>query len=268
MRHGLLTKFLLLGCAVAAFGTASARADVLLYDNTTGITGSFRANGGAATVGTTVATAMVADDITAGPGLGGLPVNSITFSLANGNSASTATSVTFSPELLFYQSDPNSGAPTTLIAAFNISPITLPALNGGLFTISTPSAGGFFTMPTGLFWAGIVFTDGGTGSATAAELNNLGQFIVGPPTVGSSVDAFFVSTAAGPSGPAPAGTFFNFGGVAGGNLPGDFAWQFTSAVPEPSTLALSAVGGLVLIGVRLTRRRRSAGSTVAGATTV
>jgi hypothetical protein len=265
MRHGLLTKFFALGCIAAAFSPASARADVLLYDNTSSITGNFFANGGAATVGSTVATAMVADDITAGPGLGGLPVNSISFSLVNGNSASTAASVTFSPELLFYQSDPTTGAPTTLITQINLNPITLSSFTGNLFTVSTSAAGGFFTMPTGLFWAGIVFTDGGTGSATAAELNNLGQFLSGPPTLGSSADAFFISTAAGPSGPNPPGGFFNFGGTATGAPPGDFAWQFTSAVPEPSTLALSAVGGLVLVGVRLTRRRRSAGDSAVAA---
>jgi hypothetical protein len=266
MRHGLLTKFLLFGCALATFGPAPARAQVTdLYNNTSTPLGFFYPNGGAATVGSTLTTTLVADDITAGVGLSGFSVNQIIFSIANGN----ATTVTISPQLQFYQSDPNTGLPTTLITAININPVTLTGNNGGLFTLTDNNAGGFFTMPSGLFWAGVVFTDGGTGSATAADLNNVGQLLFDPPTVGSSQDLFFQSNLAGPPADNPAGGLFFFGGPPL-NPVANFGWEFgtTQAVPEPSTLALSAVGGLVLIGARLRRRRRSDGSTVEGATTV
>jgi hypothetical protein len=264
MRHGLLTKLLLLGCAIAAFGRAPARADTVLYDNTlaANFTGQLYLNGGATSVGSTIATTMVADDITAGAGLGGLSVNKITFSIGNLNS----TTVTVFPELVFYQADPNTLLPSTLITTVNAGLQILAPGENEVFSAVNNSAGGFFTMPTGLFWAGVIFTDGGTGgplSPSAAQLNNLGQLIINPPDVGASNDFFFQSTASGPSGDAPPGTLFFFGG----NPVANFGWGFTSnqAVPEPSTLALSAFGGLVLVGVRLTRRRRAAGDSAIAA---
>ena len=151
-------------------------------------------------------------------------------------------------------SDGPDGDPGTLITQ-ETTPIFLTADSIQPITITSPS---MFTMPTGLFWAGLSF-DNAINQEGAAQLNELGLGIFGPPTVGSSQDVFFQSSSATSIGTNnPAGTPFFFGG----NPPADFGWSFSTAqsvVPEPSSLVLSAVGGLVLVGVRLTRRRRSAG---------
>jgi hypothetical protein len=256
MRHCLLTRFLLLGCAVAAFGPASAKADfTALYSDTTNFSSAGYHGGGATLVGGDTITAMVADDITAGAGLGGHSVDQMTFSVANFNSVAVSARAI----VQIYAGDGANGGPGTLITALAFNPITFTAGVVQTFTFTSPS---IFTMPTGLFWAGISFDDNnGATLATVAQLNNLGQGLFDPPTVGSSQDAFFQSTDGSTTAANnPGGSFFFFGGSPVAN----FGWSFSTsqAVPEPSTLALSAVGGLVLIGVRLTRRRRSAGDSV------
>jgi hypothetical protein len=259
MRNGLLTKYLLLCCAVAAFSPASARADfTALYSNITTFSGQGHAGGGATNVGGDTITSMVADDINAGPGLGGFSVDQMTFSVANFN----ATAVSARAIVQIYSSDGAGTGPGTLITALAFNPISFTAGSVGTFTFTSPS---IFTMPTGQFWAGISFDDnnGATG-ATVAQLNNLGQGLFNPPTVGSSQDAFFQSTdGSSVAANNPTGGFFFFNG----NPVANFGWVFSTsqAVPEPSTLALSAVGGLVLVGVRLTRRRRSAGDSAIAA---
>jgi hypothetical protein len=259
MRHSLLSKVLVLGCIAAAFGPVSARADFTpLYSNTTTFSGQGYNGGGATTISGNTITTMVADDITAGAGLGGHTVDQLTFSVANFNAAAVSARAI----VQIYQGDGAGGGPGTLITSLTFNPITFTAGTVGLFTFTSPS---IFTMPTGLFWAGVSFdNNGGATGATLAQLNLLGQGLYGPPTVGSSQDLFFQSTSATSNGTNnPAGGLFFFGG----SPPADFGWSFSTsqAVPEPSTLALSAVGGLVLIGVRLTRRRRSAGDSAIAA---
>lgn len=240
-----LTRFLLLGCAVAAFGPVSAKAGLTpLYDNTTTFSGLGYIGGGATPVGGDLTTAMVFDDITAGPGLGGFSVDQLSFSVENFNSSSVFTQAI----VQIYQANGPGGGPGTLITS-ETTTIFATAESIQLITITSPS---MFTMPTGLFWAGVSF-DNAFNEEGAAQLNDLGQGIFGPPTVGSSQDVFFQSNSATSIGTNnPAGGFFFFGG----NPPADFGWSFETAqaVPEPSTLVLSAVGGLVLTGVRLTRR--------------
>jgi hypothetical protein len=268
MRHSLLTKFLLLGCAVAAFGPASAKADfTAMYSNVTTFSGFGFAGAGATNVGGDTLTSMVADDINAGPGLGGHTVDQISFSVANLNASVPGgpTTVTARAIVQFYQADGVNGGPGTLITALAFNPIAFTDGTVGLFTFTSPS---IFTMPTGTFWAGISFDDNnGTTGATAAQLNNLGQGLFDPPTVGSSTDNIFVSTDGSTTAAnGPDGIIGNFGGPPL-NPVANLGWSFSTsqAVPEPSTLALSAVGGLVLVGVRLTRRRRSAGDSAIAA---
>ena len=60
--------------------------------------------------------------------------------------------------------------------------------------------------------------------------------VFNPPTIGSSFDIYFLSTAAGVPGDFPAGNLQNFqpGGPAA-----NFGWQFqVAAVPEPGPLVL------------------------------
>jgi hypothetical protein len=262
MRHGLLTKYLLLCCAVAAFSPASVRADFTsLYSNLTNFTGQGAPQGGATNLGGDTITAMLADDITAGPGLSGHTVDQMTFSVANFNS----TAVTARAIVQIYAADGTGGGPGTLITAIAFNPIAFTAGQVGLFSFTSTTLP-IFTMPTGTFWAGISFDDNfGTTGATADQLNLLGQGSFDPPTVGSSQPdvAFLSSSAASVATNNPDGTIGNFGG----NPIANFGWDFSTAqaVPEPSTLALSAVGGLVLVGVRLTRRRRSAGDSAIAA---
>jgi hypothetical protein len=247
----VLTRSLLLGCTIAAFGPVSARADFTpLYSNTATFSGLGYAAGGATNVGGDLTTTMVADDITAGAGLGGFSVDQLSFIAENFNTSSV-----FAQAIVqIYQANGPDGGPGTLITEETTN-VFLSAESIQQVTITSPS---MFTMPTGLFWAGLSY-DNALNEEGAAQLNNLGQGIFGPPTVGSSQDLFFQSNSATSNGTTnPAGVVFFFGG----NPPADFGWSFSTAqaVPEPSSLALSAVGGLVLVGVRLTRRRRSAGA--------
>jgi hypothetical protein len=65
-----------------------------------------------------------------------------------------------------------------------------------------------------------------------------------PPDVGSSQDAFFQSTSASTNGSnLPAGGFEYFGGSPAAN----FGWAFGSSVPEPSSLVLTSLAGVVLV---------------------
>ncbi len=242
---------LILGLLVLGGPLPSAQAgQVTAYSNVTNFSG-FGYNGGGTTtmLGDTITT-MVADDITPAAGLAGLNVVSFTFSVANFDSST----VTARPLVSFYEAD-SAGNPTTLITALAFNPISIASGSGGLFTATTATS--FFVLPSGTFYAGLSFDDDfGTTGATAAQLNNMGQLIFNPPTVGSSDDVFFQATSAGSFlQNNPAGSFFFFGG----NPVANFGWSFTvNAIPEPSSLVLSAIAGLALSGVALRRRTRAA----------
>jgi hypothetical protein len=233
-----------------------ARSDVVLYSNVTNFTGFGVTNGGAANVGGNNITTLLADDITPGPGLDGGTVDAVTFSIANFDTSD----VTARARVRFYAADGTGGGPGTLITGFTFNPISFAAGTVGLFTFSN---GGLplFSIPKGTFWAGLTFDDnGGTTGATLSQLNNLGEGIFDPPTVGSSTDSFFATNNAGSFfGNNPAGGFFNFGG----NPHANFGWEFlgtagTAAVPEPSPLLLGALASLLLTGGAWARRARSA----------
>ena len=93
-------------------------------------------------------------------------------------------------------------------------------------------SGGFTVPANGFFWAGITFdNNGGTSGATAAQLNEFGQQLVSPPTIGSSQDVYFQSSMGGViPGSNPAGGLHSFGG----NPPADFGWQFFALHPFQS----------------------------------
>ena len=216
-----------------------------LYSNTSTFSGAGYAGGGAtAGVNGSTTTTMVADDISTSAG--GAAVTSITFSAVNFNSTAVSASV----ELYFYTGNPATG-PGTLLGTLTFAPLTLGAGSAQLFGYT--SATTLFTIPTsGQFYVGETFSDfGGTTGATTTQLNGLGLALFNPPTVGSSMDSFFQSSSATSDGTNnPAGGLFTFGGNPVANF--GFAFSGTAAVPEPSSLILTGLGGglMALAGLR------------------
>ncbi|MBL0927738.1 MAG: hypothetical protein IBJ11_08815 [Phycisphaerales bacterium] len=206
------------------------------YSNVDNFTGSGVTNGGAA--GTTAAaiTTLVADDIAA---TSAFSMTGFTFSVANFGTAN----ISARARVRFYAADGTAGAPGTLIGGFTFNALSFPV---GVNLLSATV--GALAMPAN-FWAGITFDAGGTGTptATAAQLNQLGQGTFNPPVVGSSADLGFGTTSAGSFlVNNPVGSTFNFSGNPVVNL----GWEF---IPTPGTGALFGLAGLVGL-----RRRRSA----------
>ena len=231
----------------AALACFSSRADAqaIYYSNTTNFTGQGFANGGGGLIGSNTITRLVADDINFGGTAVPYTILGFQFSVANFNT----TTVNARPRVRFYNDDGTGSGPGTLIAGFSFAPITFAAGP----TVQVFNATGVNFTVDGSFWAGITFDDSnGTTGATLAQLNNLGQGIFNPPTVGSSTDIFFQTTANGDFFLSnPTGGFFNFGG----NPVANFGWQFTiQSVPEPSALMLI---GAVVPAFWLRRRRAS-----------
>jgi hypothetical protein len=219
---------------------------VIVYDNTTTPLVSAFQNGGAANQGGNTITRYVADDVTPLAGFAGRSVTQFTLSVANLNS----TPVMARPRVRFFLPDGPGQAPGTGLASLAFPATTFAATSISLIT-SSILAPGQFVIPTGFtfFWAGVVFDDnnGATG-ATLAQLNMFGQGAFNPPSAGSSVDIFFLSSAAGVPGDNPAGNLQNFGG----SPPANFGWRFeVAAVPEPGPLVLllpAAMGLLARAG--------------------
>ena len=238
-----MKKLSLLLALSAIAGAANAQL-VPAYDNTTTFAGSGYVNGGA--TATSAITTLVADDINFAAGSAGLGVRSFTFSVANFDTAT----FTARPRVRFYAADGTGGAPGTFIAGFSFNPISFAPGVGPVNTADFGAATPAFTIPTNLkIWAGITFDNVGA-TATAANLNNLGQGLYNPPTVGTSADQFFQTSASGSFlVNNPAGSVFNapFAGTTA-----NFGWTFNvQAVPEPS--AFAALG----LGVVAVLRRRS-----------
>ncbi len=244
--HTARRHALLLGLAPLALAVVRpAHAQVVAYNDTTTFTGYAAFNTGAATGGTGPTT-LIADDINALAGYAGRQVTQFTFSVYNGNNATT----TFTPTVYFYNSDGAKGGPGTLLNAVTFLPLT--EASGALNLYSPSSTAGFFTLPSGTFWAGVSFSN-----ATAAELNNLGQGLYDPPTIGSSQDLAFHSSAPATTANNPSGGFFSGGGVVNANL----GWSFTVAgavAPEPSPFAVLGIGVLGLGTLTLRARKRRA----------
>lgn len=242
--------------AAAAFMLAlpTAQAQVVIYDNSTNFAGAAFANGGSAVQTGNTITRLVADLIQTTAVGAPFSIDGFSFSVANQN----AGAVSARARVRFYLADGAGGAPGTYITGFSFNPISF-AVGSGIVSTTVPQ----FTVgtTTGAFWAGITFDNniGATG-ATGAQLDLLGQGIYGPPTVGSSADSFFVTTAAGSFLVSnPVGTVTSFGG----NPVANFGWKFTSPVPESGTLWM-LLAGLPLLGMAV-RRRSQEGSAPATA---
>lgn len=223
--------------------SASAQ-ELFIYNNLGNNTGSFFANGGAANLSGNTITRLVADDITPIGGYAGMAIDNIYFSVVNAN----AVAVSARPRLRMWNADGAGGAPGTFIAGFTFNAISFGANSGSSFFFHPTG----LNVPSGTFWMGLTFdNNSGATGATDIQLNNLGMALFSPPTIGTSTDTAFETTAAGDFlVNNPAGSTFNFGG----NPPANFFFGL-SVVPEPGTFALGGLGFVVLL---LFRRQRGA----------
>ncbi|MFL6593907.1 MAG: hypothetical protein ACJ8HQ_00560 [Chthoniobacterales bacterium] len=238
--------------AAALLVCASLHAQTTFYSNLTTFTGqAYSPQASGATGSGTFITPLVADDLNLIAAGAGAAVTRFQFTVANFN----ATTVSARPIVNFYANNGSGGGPGALLFSVTFNAVTLTGSSVSSFTFAP--GGTLFTVPANAaLWAGMMFDNGGTSTATQAQLNNFGQGIFNPPTIGSSADVFFRSTANGPTGSNPAGAFQNFGG----NPPANFGWSVAGtaapAVPETgSTILLLAlaVGGVAVAQRRMER---------------
>lgn len=255
-----MRRVMFLAGVVLVAATSTAPGQVIVYSNTATQGAQAFANAGAANQSGNTITRFVADDITPIAGAG-QSVSQFTLSVANLNNVA----VTARPRIRFFMPDGPGMAPGTGVATLNFPPATFQASSISLIVSGALSPGQFVIPSSSFFWAGVVFDDnGGTTGATQAQLNLLGQGTFNPPTVGSSFDIFFLSTAAGLPGDFPAGNLQNFSG----NPVANFGWQFQIvAVPEPGTLLLLfGPSGIALLAHARRWTRRHPGVSSRGTT--
>lgn len=212
------------------------REAVSVYDNTSApSTAGVYLNGGAVAG----ITDLVADDTT--PTASGV-LDEFTFGVANTDPAAAFSA---RPRVRIWAADGAGGAPGTLLGGFTFNPITFTANSLNLYTTGTGLASSNIVLPPGSIWWGLTFDNVGA-TATNAQLNLLGQILIDPPSIGSSNGALSWES----SGP---GSFF-VNNPTGGNINAtpvsNIAWEY-SLVPEPASLSLLGLGGLMV----LTRRR-------------
>lgn len=203
------------------------------YSNLDNPTGGAFSQGPAATVSGNGITRMVADDITGvHPGA---DVVEITFSVANQNPVS----VTCRARLRFWSANGAGGVPGTYLGSIGL---TFPAFAfpPGVTIAAGGLPAGLFPMPGSKFWAGIVFdNENGMTGATLAQLGNMGQALFSPPTLGSSNDVLFETTAAG--------SFLGVNNPAGarvsqaGGPKVSTGWQFTDGSSVPPILFVHGI---------------------------
>lgn len=234
-------KRILIAVAVFAVAASASWAQVgNVYSNTTTQTGFFVAPGGAAadpSLPANTITRLLADDITANTSFG-LQIGRFDFAVFNSNTVA----VSARPRIRFWDNDGAGGAPGTYLGGFTFNAISFAASTGSAFFTSNFAGAGLFTIPAdGTFWVGMTFdNNSGATGATVAQLNGLGLLTFDPPTVGSSADQDFLTTANGSFlVNNPAGTVRNspFGGAPVAN----YFYSFT-AIPEPTTWALLGLG--------------------------
>lgn len=136
-----------------------------------------------------------------------------------------------SAELFFYRNDggANATAPGTLLYRSGEF-----ALDKGFQTVLAQALS--ITVPNTFTWT-VKF-----GGVDLGE--QVGLMLANPPTIGTSVDDFWVRSSDGSWS-----TFL----VDSGATPANFSARIT-AVPEPGTIVLALLGGLALMGIRRARQ--------------
>jgi len=207
-------------------------------------TGFAVANGGAAVVGADRITKLLADKVQPGYDPIGTKVTEMSFAVTNQNQT---LNISARPRIRIWDDDGAGGGPGTALAGFTFNPITFTAGSAASFFFNpTQPFGPAQMLDGGAFWIGMTFDNNGT-TATLAQLNQLGLFTNDPPTVGSSADTDWLSTAAGSNFVSnPAGAIRSSPFAANPNA--NYFWE---VIPEPTTMALVALGGLFAA-----RRRR------------
>jgi hypothetical protein len=249
---GICTAAFAIGFCVLA---TTARADVDVYNNLTHsiLPPQVFFNGGATDVDPV--THLVADNIDPLAGHAGEELSSFKFTMENNN----LVAVTIIPTVQLYDTTGLNGGPGEFLGGIVFNPVTLPAT-----TLQTEGSGDLVAegvrlfLPVtngGDFWAGVSFSTGDGATATAAQLNNIGQQVFNPPSIGSSTDLIYESNGTG-SFPVdnPAGVIGNFGGSPVAN----FGLQFSTISPEANSGLLLGITLPALVGVVVLRRRKLA----------
>jgi len=135
-------------------------------------------------------TRLVADDLTLA-GTAPHNIGALNWTVCNANAAA----VTVRSLIRFYTD--NAGVPGTLFAGYNIAPfLSIPASSCAPIFFRLPLSLQT-TAPGSKVWAGITFDNAGGATATATQMNSIGQGYFNPPELGSSADQFFLTTTAG-----------------------------------------------------------------------
>ncbi len=209
--------------------TVPTNVEVDDYSNITNFLGLGILQGPSANQAGNQITRLRADDLTPTGAHAGQQVFRLTFSVANFNTVP----VSARARVRFWFDDGAGGTPGTyynLPASVGFT-FNLFAFQPGVTLLNGTLPANSFNMPGVRFWAGLTLDNGTGAGGTAAQMDNLGQGIFDPPTIGSSTDVLFLTNGAG--------SFFNTANPAGalqdlGTDPANVGWALSVDEPVPA----------------------------------